>query len=320
MNAMSCNEGNGLFGDTEALVGLLTALDARDYSFVTPTPSTCQRMLERGPGGRPTLRDIFGWSFTFTEADLDGELIALLRRANALERSDGGLRSLVRVSTVHGLAFLHSAATATAADAVFLGPDSYRFADFLVSELPAGEPVGRIVDVGAGAGVGALTAAVWTGSAAATLTDINARALRLAAANAAHSGVEAHLRLASGLEGVEPGIDLIVANPPYVAGSSGRIYKDGGDLHGARLSLDWAVAGMERLAPGGRMLIYTGSSILSGGVDQFQLHLRRAAAARGFAMSYRELDPDVFPGELRGPAYAEVERIAAVGAVLTAPR
>jgi hypothetical protein len=33
-------------------------------------------------------------------------------------------------------------------------------------------------------------------------------------------------------------------------------------------------------------------------------------------MTYEELDPDVFGGMLRRPAYDDVERIAAVGAVI----
>jgi hypothetical protein len=76
---------------------------------------------------------------------------------------------------------------------------------------------------------------------------------------------------------------------------------------------------MGRLAPGGRIILYTGSAILNGGVDQFQEALRRAIGGAGCSLRYRELDPDIFPGELRRAAYADVERIAAIGAVITRP-
>ena len=56
--------------------------------------------------------------------------------------------------------------------------------------------------------------------------------------------------------------DLILANPPYIVDAKGRAYRDGGDLHGGRVSLEWAKAAIPKLAPGGRMLLYTGAAIL----------------------------------------------------------
>ena len=40
-----------------------------------------------------------------------------------------------------------------------------------------------------------------------------------------------------------------------------------------------------------------------------------AASDAGCTMAYREIDPDVFGEELERPAYRDVERIAAIGAV-----
>jgi methylase of polypeptide subunit release factors len=141
--------------------------------------------------------------------------------------------------------------------------------------------------------------------------------LSLAAVNAAAMGVRAHIQLSDGLASLPGPFDLIVSNPPYVAGQSGRTYKDGGDLHGARLALDWSAQAIERLAPGGAFVLYTGSAILDGGVDAFKQALGAlVAATEGFTLSYEELDPDIFSGELRREAYADVERIAAVGAVI----
>jgi methylase of polypeptide subunit release factors len=127
------------------------------------------------------------------------------------------------------------------------------------------------------------------------------------------------LREGKGLEPADGWFDLILANPPFIAGQSGVAYKDGGDLHGARLSLDWARESLARLAPGGRLALYTGSAILKGGEDRFGRLLAEAVEAAGQALDYSEIDPDIFPGELGREAYEDVERIAAVAAIVTRP-
>jgi hypothetical protein len=35
-------------------------------------------------------------------------------------------------------------------------------------------------------------------------------------------------------------------------------------MHGAQLSRDWTIAAARKLAPGGRILLYTGSAITDG--------------------------------------------------------
>ena len=61
------------------------------------------------------------------------------------------------------------------------------------------------------------------------------------------------------------------------------------------------------------LVLYTGVAII-GGVDAVLEAAR--PRLRGWAWSYREIDPDVFGEELEQPAYGDVDRIAAV--VLTA--
>ncbi len=90
-------------------------------------------------------------------------------------------------------------------------------------------------------------------------------------------------------------------------------------MHGARVSLDWALEAAARLEPGGRMLLYTGVAIIDGR-DTLRAALERELPALGCSLRYRELDPDIFGEELEKPAYARVERIAAVGAVIEAAR
>jgi methylase of polypeptide subunit release factors len=99
-----------------------------------------------------------------------------------------------------GGCFLHSAFPANAPDAVFLGPDSYRFADLIAAEI--GEhPIATIFDVGAGAGVGGLVAErMRPAPGSISATSIPPRS-NSPGANAAHAGVDAEIIQASGLDG-----------------------------------------------------------------------------------------------------------------------
>ncbi len=297
-----------------ALEALLEELDTRGYDFVAPTPSVCRRARDRRLSRSAPLRAIFGWSQAFDRTDLDDTLFELMAAGGVLYADGGHFRSRVRVSRLAGMLFLHSAYPTNAEDSVFLGPDSYRFAR-LIAQAPLGE-VTSIAEIGCGAGVGGLVASRRFPHARLALGDINPKALSFAAVNATHAGVSAVTRLGAGMVALDGSYDLIVANPPYVAGNSGRAYKDGGDMHGARLSLDWAAQALDRLTPGGALVLYTGSAILDGGVDALRIALETLIADRSFRMTYEELDPDVFAGELRGEGYADVERIAAVGVVV----
>ena len=302
-----------------ALLELLRWLDDQGYDFVTPSPATHGRVVRRADRARAgDLRGVLGWSLPFEAGDLDPGVVELLRAGRALGRRGGRLKSRVRVSRIGGRLVLHSAYPTTARDAVFLGPDSYRFAGLIQQEL-AGAPAGlRVADVGTGAGVGALVAADHCPDATLSLSDVNPQALRLARINLAHAGRTGELVQASGLERLAGPYDVIVANPPYMGRATGRLYRDGGDMHGARMSLEWALAAMARLAPGGRLVLYTGSAIVAG-EDRFRRELTAAASRAGCGLRYREIDPDVFGETVSEPGYEDVERIAAVAAVATRP-
>jgi methylase of polypeptide subunit release factors len=198
---------------------------------------------------------------------------------------------------------------------VFFGPDTYRFARFLTEKLDAAASLPVLVDLGAGAGAGAVVAARRVSPAQIILTDINPRALDLAQINLACAGVKGDFRCGRGLDPVAEPADLIIANPPFIAGTDGRIYCDGGDLHGAQVSLEWAVAGASQLASGGRMLMYTGVAIIDG-VDSLLSALTQALPASEFELAYAEIDPDMFGECLELESYRTVDRIAAVGAVI----
>lgn len=301
-----------------ALAAVLSRLEAAGYAFVTPTPGTHARIRRRRPAQRDdALRDIFGWSRPFQPELLDPELLDLLRIAEVVRPTPDGLTLAIRVSTVGARLFVHSAPTDDP-NAVFLGPDSYRYVRFLRQQLGGDANWLTALDIGTGAGVGAVALADLNPAARVSGSDVNGRALAFAGVNAAHAGAAIELSLCSGLPARPDRFDLIAANPPYIAGDGDRVYRDGGDQLGAALALEWVRRGVMRLAPGGRFLLYTGSAIVAGR-DGVHEALAQLAEGGGLALAYEEIDPDVFGGTLDRDAYRNVERIAAVGAVLTAP-
>ena len=296
---------------------LLASLEREGYDFVAPTPATHARVVAR-PDKQVArdLRDIFGWSLPFAPDLLAPPLLGVLERAGVLrDAGEGRVRSAIRVSRLGARLFIHSAYPTEAEDAVFFGPDSYRFVDFLRAELPRAAGVRRLVDLGAGAGVGGIMSAGLLPGARLTLLDVNRQALSIAGINARHAGVSVELLEGDGLDDVTGEIDCVIANPPFIMDDEGRAYRDGGDLHGAALSLDWSLASAARLERGGRLLLYTGVAIV-GGRDALREALERRLPEHGCNLRYREVDPDIFGEELEKPAYADVERIAAVTAVV----
>ena len=295
----------------DALVRLAQAVRSTGYSFVTPTPLTIARVNARpGADWATDLRGVFGWSRPFRDGVVPPDVLALMQDAGVLADVPGGHRSLVRLSTLDGELFLHSAYPTAATDAVFFGPDTYRFASAILAHRPA-SPVRRAVDIGCGAGPGGVLVARAHPAAEVLAVDINDAALNLARANAALARVSLRAVNSNLLLGVDGAFDLIVANPPYLVDPSERAYRHGGGPLGAGLSLAILDAALDRLAHGGTLLLYTGAAVVNG-TDPF----RDAAATRlggeRAEWNYRELDPDVFGEELDGGAYTAADRIAAI--------
>ncbi|MDB4939570.1 MAG: methyltransferase small [Labilithrix sp.] len=309
---------------TTALVDLGRALAAAGYSFVTVTPETHRRVDARAAAaGRTTartLRDVFGWSRPF-EASLLPPPMLELARAAAVLAGDGPLfRSKVRFSSIGGRIFAHSAYPTLAADAVFFGPDTYRYCDLVVDEATFdGRRAKRVVDVGCGSGAGGIVAS--THAERVVLADINGAALALSTANAALAGIEDRVEIVESdvLRGVDGPIDLVIANPPYMVDPASRAYRDGGGSFGEALAVRIAREALERLEPGGRLVLYTGAAVVDG-VDTFLRAVREVCIEARADWRYREIDPDVFGEEIeQNDAYAAVERIAAVALVATRP-
>ena len=117
---------------------------------------------------------------------------------------------------------------------------------------------------------------------------------------------------------VQGTFDLIISNPPYLDDAAQRAYRHGGARLGRALGVRIAAESLKRLAPGGRLLLYTGVAMVDG-EDPFLRELQPLLAASGFEWSYAEIDPDVFGEELERPVYAHIDRIAAVGLVARRP-
>jgi methylase of polypeptide subunit release factors len=299
-----------------ALRELLAHLRRSGYAFVVPTPETHRRVLQREADDAGSLRDVFGWNKRF-HPRLLGALFEPLAAARLVAEDEHGWRSLVRVGSADGDLLLHSPFPTDAADAVFLGPDSYRFVRFLRDRLQ-GERFERAVDFGAGAGVGGLALARCAAVKSLSLIDVNPQAVALARLNAEHAGIAAEVVCADGLGSLGLSPDLVIGNPPYIAGSR-KTYSDGGSDLGIEAAVGWARSALTRLVPGGRVVMYTGSPIV-GGDDPVRAELAGLASHHGATLEYEEIDPDVFGEELSRPAYRRVDRIAAVGAEMRRPR
>jgi len=302
----------------QALLALGQYLREHDYRFMTVTPATHRRINRRPGNERATdLRGIFGWSRPFAEADVAAEVLRMMRDARIIERDGQLWRSALRASTLpvyhDELLVFHSAYPTDEDDAVFFGPDTYRFVGTMVRAFPwLGSGPTRAIDIGCGGGAGALAIARAFPHAEVVGADINTRALALAVLNARLAGLDNLTAVRSDLfDGVAGDFDLIVSNPPYVLDPSELPYRHGGGMHGAELSVRIVEEGLARLRRGGSLMLYTGVAI-SGGRDAFLEAIRPMLDAQCDQWSYDELDPDIFGGQLGEPGYEDVERLAAV--------
>jgi methylase of polypeptide subunit release factors len=300
--------------EDEHLLWLGRFLLAEEYQFTTVTPDTHRRVLLRRREAK-SLRDVFGWNLPFSINALAPAAMHHLSCAGALERQGDLVRSAVRASTLGGQLFLHSAFPTTDTDAVFFGPDTYRFARWLseCAQRVDGRAIKHIADIGAGSGAGGLVLRHILGDGPEIiLTDINAKARRFGRINAAiNGGDNIEVIEADVLHGQRRDFDLIVSNPPYLVDAGKRLYRHGGGDLGFDLSLRIASEGVQHLKPGGHLLLYSGSAIVEG-QDGLLAALEPLQTDRSLTFHYEEIDPDVFAEELETPAYHCADRIAVV--------
>jgi Methyltransferase small domain len=164
---------------------LMSFLKEAGYGFVTPTPATHFRVNERFDNQRAeTLADAFGWSRPFDSSLLPDPLFRALREAGIITESETGWKSALRASTLDGDLFLHSAFPTIGPDAVFFGPDTYRFARAIKNHLMETRLLDRALDLGCGSGAGGVVVAKNSICRELILADINEAALPIARLNA----------------------------------------------------------------------------------------------------------------------------------------
>lgn len=304
------------------LLLLLAYLQMHDYQFTTISPASHEIVNNRIVNGLANdLTDIFGWNRPFERETVDAKLFELMQAANIVTKVDHYWKSKLRVSSIDGLLFLHSAFPTLDNEAVFFGPDSYRFANVIHQYLATNQqPIHRAIDIGTGSGLGAVLLALALSETdpkpEIVAIDINNDALNLARVNMSAADMH-HIELLNSnlLINVPGNFDLIIANPPYLLDESERAYRHGGGQLGADLSLAIVDAAIERLNSSGTLLLYTGVAIVNGH-DAFLEDVSAKLNFAGFTYQYSEIDPDIFGEELSNEAYCMADRIAAV--VLTA--
>src|SRR5690606_15645435 len=301
----------------QALLYLLAFLKQQDYQFTTITPLSHQRILNRKKNEiykRRTLQDIFGWNLNFKKTDLDSALFALLQEHQLLQVQEDQYLSQVRVSSLDNEIFIHSVFPTTQQDAVFFGPDTYRFVYHLKQYIAAQpRPFKRAVEICCGTSAAAISIArQFPDVNEIRVADLNPKALLYSQINISFAGLN-HIQpvqsnLFSNLEGQ---FDLIFANPPYLIDPEQRQYRHGGHaLDGCELSFRIIKEGLQRLNSGGGLFLYTGVTVTEHG-NLFLQHLQDLMKQhQNITWSYQEIDPDIFGEELEQPAYQHVERIA----------
>jgi SAM-dependent methyltransferase len=295
-----------------ALLRLGEALKQQGYRHITVTPATHARVNARKSNEWAIdLNGVFGWSRPFRAGVVSMQIFELMQQAGIVVACQDGWRSTLRASTLNDHLYFHSAWPTDAADAVFFGPDTYRYVTAISQHLCSNRlPIRRVADIGCGAGPGAVELALRFPEAEVLALDINDAALSLTRINAALAGAQVQAQSSDLLADVHGDFNLIVANPPYMLDPAARAYRHGSGQLGEGLSLDIIDAALRRLRPEGTLLLYTGSAIVDGS-DQFQRSAEYLLANR-CVWSYREIDPDVFGEELETEPYNTADRIAAV--------
>lgn len=216
------------------------------------------------------------WLLAHDDAVLDAAQRAAFGALLVRRAAGEPVAYLVGETAFHGLALRVDA------NVLVPRPDTESLVDWALELLPTEAPR-RVIDLGTGSGAIALALKHARPRASVLATDISATALAVAGTNATRLGLEVELRQTAwwcGLDGER--FDLVVSNPPYIAGGDPHLaalqheptlaLTPGGDgLDALRAIIDGAPA---HLAAGGWIL-------LEHGYDQ-ALAVQALLAAQGF--------------------------------------
>ncbi|HHN67804.1 MAG TPA: peptide chain release factor N(5)-glutamine methyltransferase [Thermopetrobacter sp.] len=154
----------------------------------------------------------------------------------------------------------------------------------VAAALAAAEAMGggqlRLVEAGVGCGAVIVSLLAELPAARGIGVDLSSAALRVAGQNARAHGVDGRLSLARGdwLACIAPGVDMVVANPPYIAsGEIARLMPEVRD-HDPALALDGGADGLAAY----RTLAGQAARLLRrGGMALFEVGAGQAAAVAG---------------------------------------
>lgn len=168
-------------------------------------------------------------------------------------------------------------------------PETEQLVELLVSRFKSEIAYSRMVDVGTGSGVIALTLVAEFPKAQIVGTDISEDALMLARENAERLGLADRVRFLRSnlLEDVLPGVDLIVANLPYVS-TEDRQNLSREVLHDPEVALFAGVRGDELVR---QLIAQAPSSLRPGGTLAMEIGIGQseALAAALAEKNYRDI-------------------------------
>lgn len=322
-----CQAGKNI-NSQQALLSLGTYLKNINYQFTTITPESHRLVLARRNNNREmdynvtdqVLENFFGWNVPVLKKTIPLPILSLISEANAAHHIDPlYLQSRVRFSTVNDNLFLHSAYPTSENNAVFFGPDTYRFIRFLKNKIKGAQV---IIDLGCGPGTGGIVLSNLLNQKLENhvkklyLGDINPTALDYAHINLALNKVSnAEVILSNMLDDIPQGADLIIANPPFIIDPDQRTYRHGGSHYGSQIAVDMLRSALNYLGPGGIFALYTGSCVIRG-KDIFFEQIQPLLNQYTTQFEYEEIDCDIFGEELSKPSYQNVDRIAAVSLIV----
>ncbi|MES2101474.1 MAG: peptide chain release factor N(5)-glutamine methyltransferase [Pseudomonadota bacterium] len=218
------------------------------------------------------------WLFAHDDAQLDAAQHGAFHTLTARRVAGEPVAYLVGEKAFHGLVLQVDA------NVLVPRPDTELLVDWAIELLPHADTPQRVVDLGTGSGAIALAVKQARPDASVVATDISEAALAVARANAARLGLDVAMQHSAwwrGLEGRR--FDLVLSNPPYIAGADPHLaalqheptlaLTPGGD--GLDALREIIAGARDHLAPGGWLLLEHGYDQ----ADAVQALLR----AQGFA-------------------------------------
>jgi release factor glutamine methyltransferase len=172
-----------------------------------------------------------------------------------------------------------------------VSPMSHLLGDAVLREAREGE---RVLDMGTGSGVNALLAA--TKGARVAAVDINPKALEAARANAARNGLadRVEVRYSDVFSDVNGAFDLIIFDPPFRWLRPRSLLEAAMTDEGYRAITAFVREAHQHLRPGGRMLMFFGTSgdlgylraILSGSLFSAEVVATDSLTREGHQVEY----------------------------------